>query len=86
MNSSDISGTFFILFYILNINYILAGIIAFVLPIPMIFKLNRNWTFISEVNFSKGLFFYIIVCLIGLMGHTSTLFLVTEFLRVNPLN
>lgn len=77
--------SFFILYYYISINYLVSGLIAFLLPIPIIFYLNRNWTFNSKISNLTGLYSYLIVCIFGLLGHTSVLFSLTEFLSIDPL-
>ena len=40
-------------FKFLGINYLISGIIGFVSPLPILFILNRNWTFKSNVKTTK---------------------------------
>lgn len=77
--------TFFLLLEFLNVNYLIAGIISFLVPVPFVFLTNKMWTFNSNVSNVAGLPSYLMVCFLGLSGHTTVLFIVTDFLKINPL-
>ena len=58
-------------FKFLGINYLISGIIGFVSPLPILFILNRNWTFKSNVKTTK-MNLYIFTNLLGLLVHSSS--------------
>ena len=66
---------------LLNFNYIIAGIIGFLFPIPIVFILNRKWTFKSNVKYSR-ISYYFIANIIALSCHSLTQFLAKEILDV----
>jgi len=72
---------FLLCFKILNINYLISGVIGFIFPLPILFTLNRNWTFKSDVKYGK-MNLYVLTNLIGLCIHSSTQYIVYEFLGV----
>tara|TARA_B100000795_G_C22508683_1_gene326870 strand:- start:36 stop:374 length:339 start_codon:yes stop_codon:yes gene_type:complete len=72
---------FLLCFKILNINYLISGVVGFVFPLPVLFILNRNWTFKSNVKYGK-MNLYVLTNLIGLSVHSSTQYIVYEFLGV----
>ena len=56
---------FFFFFKTLNFNYLIAGIIGFLSPNPVLFIINRNWTFKSNTGYNKMYLMFIIsgICL-----------------------
>ena len=72
---------FLLFFKIFNFNYLVAGVIGFLSPNPILFMLNRNWTFKSKVKYRRMYLFFIISGL-GLCVHSSTQYIVYEFLGV----
>mgnify|MGYP001277946840 CR=1 FL=1 len=52
-------------FKTLNFNYLIAGIIGFLSPNPVLFIINRNWTFKSKTGYNKMYLMFIIsgICL-----------------------
>ena len=70
---------FLLFFKILEFNYLIAGVIGFISPLPILFFLNRNWTFQSNVKASR-MSLYFLTNLFGLGVHSSTQFIVFEFL------
>jgi putative flippase GtrA len=72
---------FLFFFKIIEINYLIAGVIGFVSPLPILFFLNRNWTFQSNVKTSR-MSLYFLTNFLGLGVHSSTQFIVFEFLGV----
>ena len=68
-------------FKFLGINYLISGIIGFVSPLPILFILNRNWTFKSNVKTSK-ISLYIFTNLLGLLVHSSSQFIAYEFIGI----
>ncbi len=68
-------------FKFLGINYLISGIIGFVSPLPILFILNRNWTFKSNVKTTK-MNLYIFTNLLGLLVHSSSQFIAFEFIGI----
>lgn len=68
-------------FKFLGINYLISGIIGFVSPLPILFILNRNWTFKSNVKTTK-MNLYIFTNLLGLLVHSSSQFIAFEFVGI----
>ena len=77
--------TFCLLLYLLEFNYIISGMVGFLFPIPIIFKLNKWWTFKKNVTDKFSLLSYYVVCLIGLVLHSIALYIFTEFFNFKPL-
>ena len=72
---------FLLCFKILDINYLVSGVIGFIFPLPILFILNRNWTFRSNVNYTK-MNLYFLTNLLGLGVHSFTQFIVYEIFGV----
>ncbi len=70
---------------LIDLNYILSGIIGFLSPIPIIYQLNKLWTFKKKKLNRRSLLYYYIVCIIGLLIHTLLLFVFTSILEFYPL-
>tara|TARA_Y200000002_G_C22679829_1_gene663558 strand:+ start:1517 stop:1918 length:402 start_codon:yes stop_codon:yes gene_type:complete len=68
-------------FKLLGINYLISGIIGFISPLPILFILNRNWTFKSNVKTTK-MNLYIFTNLLGLLVHSSSQFIAFEFIGI----
>ncbi len=73
---------FFILFTIFDVNYLVAGVFGFLLPVPFIFVANRNWTFRSDVSYKRGLSVYILTNIVALAAHSTTQFFAHELLGI----
>jgi len=72
---------FLLFFKIFHFNYLIAGVIGFLSPVPILFTLNRNWTFKSKVKYKRMyLFFIISTSCLGV--HSSTQYVVYEFFGV----
>ena len=72
---------FLLFFKVFNFNYLIAGVIGFLSPNPILFYLNRNWTFKSQVRYRR-MYLFFIVSAMGLGVHSSTQFIVYEFFGV----
>ena len=72
---------FLIFFKVFDFNYLIAGVIGFLSPNPILFYLNRNWTFKTHVRYRR-MYLFFIVSAIGLGVHSSTQFIVYEFFGV----
>tara|TARA_B110000003_G_scaffold190336_1_gene189115 strand:+ start:538 stop:906 length:369 start_codon:yes stop_codon:yes gene_type:complete len=72
---------FLFFFKIIGVNYLLSGAIGFISPLPILFFLNRNWTFQSKVKTSR-MSLYLLTNIFGLGVHSSTQYIVFEFLGV----
>tara|TARA_B100001057_G_C22824944_1_gene941014 strand:- start:143 stop:544 length:402 start_codon:yes stop_codon:yes gene_type:complete len=68
-------------FKFLGINYLISGIIGFISPLPILFILNRNWTFKSNVKATK-INLYIFTNLLGLLVHSCSQFIAYEFIGI----
>ena len=72
---------FLLFFKIFHFNYLIAGVVGFLSPAPILFTLNRNWTFKSKVKYNRMFLFFIIS--ISCLGvHSSTQYIVYEFFGV----
>ena len=72
---------FLFLFKIIGVNYLISGAVGFISPLPILFFLNRNWTFQSNVKTSR-INLYLLTNIFGLGVHSSTQYIVFEFLGV----
>ena len=70
---------------LIKINYILCGIIGFLSPIPIIYQLNKVWTFNKKKLNKLSLIYYYLVCIFGLFIHTLLLYFFTSNLEFHPL-
>jgi putative flippase GtrA len=73
---------FYILLVLLDINYLIAGAIGFLTPVPIVFIVNRSWTFKSNLDFRKGLSTYTVTSIIALVANFLTQIFVREVLGV----
>lgn len=60
---------FFIMFNILNLNYIFSGILGFIAPIPIVFFINSMWSFNYKFYNYNRLKVYFILNIITLLCH-----------------
>jgi putative flippase GtrA len=76
----------YLIFYIslifFKINYLIAGSIGFLVPIPIVFIINKNWTFKSNIDYKKGLAIYTITNIIVLIIHILAQIFAQEILGV----
>ncbi len=73
---------FLLAFAVFGIDYMIAGACGFVLPLPVVFLLNRTWTFQSSVSFRSGMPVYFATTLFSLGCHSATQWFAGEILRV----
>ncbi|MBT7901991.1 MAG: GtrA family protein [Candidatus Marinimicrobia bacterium] len=79
-------GIFAFLYQIINVHYILSSITGYISGIILGYLLNKNWTFITQIDKSKSYIVgYFTVYAISLVSSQAFLFLLVEFLLMNPL-
>ena len=72
---------FLLFFKIFHFNYLVAGVIGALSPVPILFTLNRNWTFKSKVKYNR-MYLFFIVGISCVAVHSSTQYIVYEFFGV----
>lgn len=72
---------FLCFFKLFSINYLISGIIGFVSPLPILFIMNRNWTFKSKVKTTR-MSLYIVTNLFGLAVHTFSQYIAFEIIGI----
>ena len=71
---------------IISVNYIVSSVTGYVSGLLIGYLLNRNWTFIAQVEKSKSYIVgYIKVYVVSLVSSQAFLFFLVEFLLINPL-
>ncbi|MDH5573110.1 MAG: GtrA family protein [Gammaproteobacteria bacterium] len=76
---------FITLYKYLLFHYLLSGVIGFLSGAISGYVINRNWTFNAKhIDYKKGFYTYLVVQLISLLFHTSTLFISTKYFNVIP--
>ena len=79
-------GVFALLYKIISVHYILSSITGYVSGLLLGYQLNKNWTFIDQVDKSKSYIVgYITVYAVSLVSSQAFLFFLVEFLLINPL-
>ncbi len=73
---------FLAFFQLLGTNYLLAGIAGFLLPLPVVFMMNRSWTFQSSVSFLSGMPRYVATTLFSLGCHSATQWFVSAVVGI----
>jgi len=71
-------STFYILLTYFNLHYLMAGVFGFLLPVPIVYFINKRWTFKSSVDHARGLSAYIMSNAIALLSNFMTQILVRE--------
>ena len=83
LNTSVNYLVFLIFFRLLDIPYLLAGITGFLSGAVTGFFLNRSWTFqANHLRIGSGLLRYFLVQIVSLLGHTLTLYILTEYFYI----
>lgn len=75
-------AVFYIFLVYFNIHYSISGIFGFVIPVPLVYIVNRAWTFKSSIGHTRGLLTYTVSNIIALVVHFLTQLLVGEFFGV----
>ena len=79
-------GIFAFLYKIVSVHYILSSMIGYVSGLLLGYLLNKNWTFIAQVDKSKSYIVgYITVYAISLVSSQALLLFLVEILLINPL-
>ena len=79
-------GVFAFLYKIVSVHYILSSITGYVSGLLLGYLLNKNWTFIAQVDISKSYFIgYITVYAVSLVSSQAFLLYLVEILLINPL-
>ena len=73
---------FYIFLVFLDVNYLISGVVGFLTPIPLVFIINKSWTFKSDIDYKKGLSTYTFTNILALISHLSTQIFVREVLGV----
>ena len=79
-------SSFYILMTGFNVDYLVAGAIGFLLPVPFVFVLNRNWTFKSKVGYNQGLILYLLLTMAVLSIHSLTQWTVSTLFNVREIH
>ena len=79
-------GIFAFLYKIISIHYIVSSVTGYVSGLFLGYLLNKNWTFITQVDKSKNyIVSYITVYSVSLVSSQAFLLFLVEFLLINPL-
>ena len=63
-------STFLFCFLYVGLEYRTSGVIGFLIPLPIVFAVNKHWTFKSNVKTIIALPMYIFTNCIALLGHS----------------
>ena len=69
---------FYISLTIVEFHYLISGVLGFIFPIPIVFLINRNWSFVSSVRVTSGLLKYFFVSLFALLSHSAVQYVYVE--------
>jgi putative flippase GtrA len=75
-------SVFYIFLVYFDINYLVAGTIGFLIPVPIVFLINRVWTFKSDIDYKKGLSTYTVTNIMALVANFLTQVFVREVLGI----
>jgi putative flippase GtrA len=79
-------GVFAFLYKIVRFHYILSSIIGYASGLLLGYQLNKNWTFIAQVDKSKSYIVgYITVYAVSLVSSQAFLLFLVEILLINPM-
>ena len=79
-------GVFAFFYKIINVHYILSSITGYVSGLLLGYQLNKNWTFIAQVDKSKSYIVgYITVYAVSLVSSQAFLLFLVEILLINPM-
>jgi len=79
-------GVFVFLYKTINVYYIVSSVTGYVSGLLLGYLLNKNWTFVSQIDKSKSYIVgYITVYVLSLLSSQALLFSLVEFLFLNPL-
>ena len=79
-------GSFAFLFKIVGLYYLFSSVTGYMIGVLVGYLLNKNWTFVQQVNKSKNyLMVYIIVYVVSLISSQLLLILLVEKIILDPL-
>jgi len=79
-------GVFAFLYKIISLHYIVSSVTGYVSGLLLGYLLNKNWTFIAQVDKSRSYIVgYITVYAVSLVSSQAFLFFLVELLLINPL-
>ena len=78
INTAINYGVFFVFLALLEVNYLISGVLGFTCAVVPAFLLNRVWTFKSGVSIWRGFPIYLCISIFTLGIHSSIQWLVTE--------
>ena len=79
-------GVFVFFYKIVNVHYIISSITGYVSGLLLGYQINKNWTFIGQVDKSKiYIVSYITVYAVSLVSSQISLLFLVEILLINPL-
>ena len=74
--------TFIFLLLQVGLEYRIAGAVGFLVPVPIIFFINRRWSFQSDTRTSAALPVYFLTNLTALCGHAAAQYCSHEWLGI----
>ena len=79
-------GVFVFFYKIVNFHYMLSSIIGYVSGLLLGYQINKNWTFIDQIDKSKiYIVSYITVYVVSLVSSQISLLYLVEILLIKPL-
>lgn len=75
-------AVFYILLVHCNLYYLIAGILGFLTPIPLVYVINRTWTFGSNIGHRKGMPAYVMTNIVAMLAHFVAQIFAGEFIGV----
>ena len=80
-------SVFAFVYRIVNVHYIPSSITGYVSGLLLGYLLNKNWTYIDQVDKSKSYIIgYLVVYAVSLASSQALLFILVEFLLITPLH
>ena len=76
--------SFTLLFIFLEINYLISGVISFLLTILVVFYPNKKWTFSSQKRKISDFLLFFLVNLFGMILYVMAYYYVNQKLGLNP--
>jgi len=76
--------SFTFLFIFLELNYLISGIISFLIAILVVFYPSRKWTFKSQKGRIRDILLFFLVCVFGMMLYVMMFYYLNQKLGLNP--
>lgn len=76
-------SVFWVLHHGIQLNYQFSGVIGFLSPIPLVYFLNKTWSFKSTIRTNIGLPLYLAVNVVALLGHMKAQYIAHEVFSVS---